>query len=142
MATRFTNATAAATNAGVLYPHWLSAPPAAGPMMKPRPNAAPIKPSSQQQAATKLKADIAEARAKGEATAAALLDCGLYDPATNTWTATAVTDTTPYGRDAAVGVWAGNELLVFGGNRGSSIKFGNGGHLLQHEAAGRPFDGG
>lgn len=34
-----------------------------------QPPAAPIKPSTQQQAATKLKADIAEARAKGEATA-------------------------------------------------------------------------
>jgi hypothetical protein len=44
-----------------------AAQPASPPAVQPP--AAPIKPSSQQQAATKLKADIAEARAKGEATA-------------------------------------------------------------------------
>jgi hypothetical protein len=40
-----------------------ASPPGAPPAV-----AAPIKPSTQQQAATKLKADIAEARARGEAT--------------------------------------------------------------------------
>lgn len=44
-------------------------PPGTAPGAPPAAAAAPIKPSSQQQAATKLKADIAEARAKGEATA-------------------------------------------------------------------------
>ena len=43
-------------------------PPGSAPGAPPA-AAAPIKPSSQQQAATKLKGDIAEARAKGEATA-------------------------------------------------------------------------
>lgn len=37
----------------------------------PQPVAAPVKPSTQQQAATKLKADIAAARARGEVTAEA-----------------------------------------------------------------------
>jgi hypothetical protein len=44
------------------------AQPAAKPAT-PQPVVAPVKPSTQQQAATKLKADIAEARIKGEATA-------------------------------------------------------------------------
>jgi hypothetical protein len=44
IASRFRKETEAATKAGRLYPHWLSVPPTAGPMIKPNPKAAPISP--------------------------------------------------------------------------------------------------
>jgi hypothetical protein len=45
---------------------------------------------------------------------------GIYDPATNTWTATN-TAGAPYGESARAGVWTGSRMIVWGGNAGASL---------------------
>jgi hypothetical protein len=45
---------------------------------------------------------------------------GIYDPATDTWEATPVTDAPP-GRSGAKAVWSGSEMIVWGGSPLSNI---------------------
>ena len=59
MDARFRNARLAAASAGTLYPHWLSNPPAAGPMIKPNPNAEPMMPKPRERLVSSvISADI------------------------------------------------------------------------------------
>ena len=55
----------------------------------------------------------------------ALNNGGRYDPATDNWTATNVTDA-PSPRDLHTAVWTGNQMIVWGGTDGS-INFNSGG---------------
>jgi hypothetical protein len=42
---------------------------------------------------------------------------GRYDPGTNSWTATSITDA-PESRSSHTAVWTSNEMIVWGGTNG------------------------
>ena len=44
---------------------------------------------------------------------------GRYNPSTDSWTATSTTNA-PAGRDYHTAVWTGSEMIVWGGDYGSS----------------------
>jgi N-acetylneuraminic acid mutarotase len=49
---------------------------------------------------------------------------GRYNPSTNSWTATSITNA-PVGRELHTAVWAGNEMIIWGGDRfGSYLNTG------------------
>jgi len=49
---------------------------------------------------------------------------GRYDPITDSWTTTSITNA-PAGRSEHTAVWANNsEMIVWGGNNGSSLNAG------------------
>jgi N-acetylneuraminic acid mutarotase len=54
---------------------------------------------------------------------------GVYDPATDTWRETRIAEATPSARGRHTAVWAGNRMIVWGGEKdiGSSVVFRNGG---------------
>ncbi|MBI3098035.1 MAG: hypothetical protein HYY93_07305 [Planctomycetes bacterium] len=53
-------------------------------------------------------------------------DGGIYDPATDTWTATSTTGA-PTNRDSHTAVWTGTEMIVWGGDQGGGSFTNTGG---------------
>jgi N-acetylneuraminic acid mutarotase len=47
---------------------------------------------------------------------------GRYDPNTNSWTATAITNA-PDGRTSYTAIWTGNEMIIWGGHAGDDLPY-------------------
>jgi hypothetical protein len=56
---------------------------------------------------------------------------GRYDPGTDSWTATSITNT-PEARYLHTAVWTGNEMIIWGGIAEGSSNVNTGGRYNRH----------